>query len=169
MSKKIKIIQQRLKTAQSQKKNYVDVRRRPPEYEVGNHVFIYVISMKGHSRFGKKGKLSPRYIRPFQIPERLGPIAYRVDLSPGFEQMQNVFHVSMLRGYLQDPFHVTNYHRIALDENMEYEKWPERIIDRQVMQLRNKSIPMVKVVEVLEIEIVYTIVISVNFRAYGEI
>lgn len=68
------------------------------EYEVGDHVFVRVILMKGQSRFGKKGKLSPRYIRLFQILERLGPVVYRVALPSGFEQMHNVFHVSMLRG-----------------------------------------------------------------------
>ncbi|XP_028069602.1 uncharacterized protein LOC114272131 [Camellia sinensis] len=123
----------------------MDVRRRPLEYEVGDHVFIRVNPMKGQLRFGKKGKLSPHYIGSFQILERLGPVAYRVSLPPRTEQMHNVFHMSMLRGYLRDPFHMIDYHRIALDENMEYLEWPERIIDRQVKQLRNKSIPMVKV------------------------
>ena len=89
--------------------------------------------------------MSPRYIGPFQILERRGPVAYRVALPPGFEQIHNVFHVSMLRGYLRDPLHVINYHRIAIDDNMEYAEWPERIVDRQVKELRNKSIPMVKV------------------------
>ena len=92
-------------------------------------MFIRVTPMKGQVRFGKKGKLSPRYIGPFQILERLGPIAYRVALPPGFEQIHNVFHVSMLRSYLRDLFHVIDYHRVALDENMEYSEWPERIID----------------------------------------
>lgn len=101
--------------------------------------------MEGQLRFGKKGKLSPRYIGPFQILEIFGPVAYRVALPPGFKQMHNVFHVLILRGYLRDSFHVIDYHRIALDENMEYEEWLERIIDQQVKQLRNKSIPMVKV------------------------
>ncbi|XP_028064302.1 uncharacterized protein LOC114267463 [Camellia sinensis] len=129
-SEKIKIIQQRLKMAQSRQKNYANVRRRPLEYEVGNHVFIRANPMKGQLRFGKKGKLSPCYIGPFQILERLGSVTCRVALPLGFEQMHNVFYVSMLGGYLQDLFHVIDYHRIALDENMEYEEWLERIIDR---------------------------------------
>ncbi|GMP68716.1 hypothetical protein CsSME_00028246 [Camellia sinensis var. sinensis] len=81
--------------------------------------------MKGQVRFGKKGKLSPRCIGPFQILERLGPVAYRVALPPGFEQIHNMFHVSMLRGYFRDPFLVIDYHRVAIDENMEYAEWPE--------------------------------------------
>ena len=89
--------------------------------------------------------MSPRNIGPFQNLERLGPVAYRVASPPGFEQIHNVFHVAMLRGYLRDPFHVIDYHRVAIDENMEYAEWPKRIVDRQVKQLRIKSIPMVKV------------------------
>ncbi|XP_028075031.1 uncharacterized protein LOC114277337 [Camellia sinensis] len=101
--------------------------------------------MKDQSRFGRKGKLSPRYIGRFQILEKLSPVAHRVALPPGLEQTHNVLHMSMLRAYLRDPFHVIDYHRIALDENMEYEEWPEQIIDQQVKQLKNKSIPLVKV------------------------
>lgn len=121
-TEKIKIILQRLKTAQSRQKRYADQRKRAFEYGAGDHVLITAIPMKGQSRFGKKGKLSPRYIGPFQILKRLGPIVYRIALALGMEQMFNVFHVSMLRGYLRDPFHVIDYHRIALDDNMEYEE-----------------------------------------------
>ncbi|XP_028094959.1 uncharacterized protein LOC114294969 [Camellia sinensis] len=99
-TEKIPIIQQRLKTAQSRQKSYADQRRRDLEFEVGAHVFVKVTLMKGHARFGKKGKLSPRYIGPFQILESLGPVAYQIALPPSMEQMHNVFHVSMLRGYL---------------------------------------------------------------------
>ncbi|XP_028084416.1 uncharacterized protein LOC114285289 [Camellia sinensis] len=117
-TEKINIIQQRIKTAQSRQKSYADQRRRDLEYEVGDHVFIKVTPMKGHMRFGKKGKLTPRYIGSLQILERLGPVAYCIALPLGTEQMHNVFHVSMLRGYLKDLFHVVDYHRIALDEDM---------------------------------------------------
>ncbi|XP_028103959.1 uncharacterized protein LOC114303008 [Camellia sinensis] len=141
---KIKVIQQRLKIAHSRQKSYANV-TTPIEYEVGDHVFIRVVPMKGQSRFSKKGKLSHCYIGSFQVLERLGPVAYRVGLPPGMGQMHNVFHVSMLWGYLRNLFHVINYHQTALDENMEYEEWLEQIIDRQVKQLRNKSIPMEKV------------------------
>ncbi|XP_028061583.1 uncharacterized protein LOC114265041 [Camellia sinensis] len=143
-TKNIQIIQQRLKIAQSRQKRYADQRRRDLEFEVGDYVFIKVTLMKGQTRFGKKGKLSPRYIGPFQILERLGHVAYQIDLPPGMEQVHNVFHVSMLRGYLRDPFHVINYHQIVLDDDMVYEEKPVRILDRQVKQLRNKTIPMVK-------------------------
>ncbi|XP_028063796.1 uncharacterized protein LOC114267013 [Camellia sinensis] len=144
-TEKIKIVQQRLKTTQSRQKSYADQRRKDLEYEVGDHVFIKVTLMKGHMRFSKKGKLIPRYIRLFPILERLGLVAYHIALPPGMEQVHNIFHVSMLRGYLRNPFHVIDYHWIALDEDMMYEAWPMQIIDRLVKQLRNKTISMVKV------------------------
>ena len=87
----------------------------------------------------------PHYIGPFQILERLGPVAYRVVLPPGFELIHNVFHVSMLRDYLRDLFHVIDNHRVAIDDNMEYAEWPERIVDRQEKQKRSKSIQMEQV------------------------
>ncbi|XP_028079086.1 uncharacterized protein LOC114280873 [Camellia sinensis] len=138
---KIKVIEKRLKTAQSRQKSYADVRRRPLEYEVGDHVFIRVNPMKGQLRCSKIGKLSPRHIGPSQILKRHGLVA----LPPGIEQMHNVFHVSMLRGYLWDLFHVIDYYQIALNESMKYKEWPKWVIDRHVKQLRNKTIPIVKV------------------------
>ena len=93
----------------------------------------------------KKGKLAPRYVGPFQILERVGPVAYRVALPPNMEQVHNVFHVSMLRGYLQDLSHIIDYQLIALNDNLIYEEKPIQILDRQMKQLRSKVIPIVKV------------------------
>jgi len=71
----IKTIRKRLQVAQSRKKSYADVRRRPLEFEVGDHVFLKVSPLKGSIRFGQKGKLSPRFIRPFEILQKVGPVA----------------------------------------------------------------------------------------------
>ncbi|XP_028118064.1 uncharacterized protein LOC114315650 [Camellia sinensis] len=119
---------------------------RELEFEVGDHVFVKVTPMKGHTRFGKKGKLSPRYIGPFQILERLGPVAYQIALPPRMEQVYNVFHVSMLRGYLRDPAYIIDYQEIVLDGDMVYKEKPIRILDRQVKQLKNKTILMKHIV-----------------------
>ena len=142
-TEKVKIIRERLKTAQSRQKSYADNRRRDLEFDVDSHVFIKVTPMKGHPRFGKRGKLTPRYVGPFQILERVGPVAYRVALPPHMSQVHNVFHISMLRGYLADPSHVIDHHQIELDDKLTYEEKPLRILDRQVKQLRNREIPMV--------------------------
>lgn len=93
----------------------------------------------------KRGKLTPRYVGPFQILEKVGPVAYRIALPPHMSQIHNVFHVSMLRRYLSDPSHIIDYHQIVLTDELTYEEKPIRILDRQVKQLRNQEIPMVKV------------------------
>lgn len=101
--------------------------------------------MKRVSRFGKKCKLAPHYIGPFEILERVNPVANRLALPPELSQVHNVFHLSMLRKYIRDPLHVIDHSGIVVNENLGYEEKPMIIIDRQVKQLRNKSIPMVKV------------------------
>ena len=106
------LIRQRLLTAQSRQKSYVDVRRRPLEFEVGDHVFLKVMPKRGVVKFGKRGKLSLRFIGPFEILERVGTIAYRLALPPNMLGVYDVFHVSMLRRYTPDPAHVVDWGEI---------------------------------------------------------
>ena len=87
--------------AQSRQKSYVDVRRRPLEFEVGDHVFLKVMPKRGVVRFGKRGKLLPRFVGPFEILKRVGTVAYRLALPPSMSGVHEVFHVSMLRKYTQ--------------------------------------------------------------------
>ncbi|KAL5576909.1 hypothetical protein UlMin_018608 [Ulmus minor] len=101
--------------------------------------------MKGVMRFGKKGKLSPRYIGPFEILERIGKVAYRLTLPPELSSVHNVFHVSMLRKYVSDPSHVLENERIEVHEDRTYEEQPVQILDCKDKMLRNKVIPLVKV------------------------
>ena len=101
--------------AQSLQKSCVDVRRRPLEFEVGDHVFLKVMPKRGVVRFGKHGKLSPRFIGPFEILERIGTVAYRSALSPRMTDVHVVFHVSMLREYTPDPAHVVDWGQIEVD------------------------------------------------------
>ena len=109
-AKKIKVIQDRLRTAQSRQKSYADQRRKDLEFEVGDHVLLKVSPIRGVVRFGqKKGKLSPRYFGPFQILDRIGRVAYRLILLPKLFGIHNVFHISMLRKYVQDSSHVIDY------------------------------------------------------------
>ena len=96
-TEKIKSVQQRLVTAQSRQKSYADNRRRPLEFQVGDHVFLKVQPRRGIVRFGQKGKLAPRFIGPFEILQRIGEVAYRLALPPQLSGVHNVFHVSMLR------------------------------------------------------------------------
>ncbi|KAA0036178.1 DNA/RNA polymerases superfamily protein [Cucumis melo var. makuwa] len=89
----------------SRQKSYADVRHKDLEFDVGDMVFLKVAPMKGVLRFEKKGKLSPRFVRPFEILERIGPVAYRLTLPPSFSAVHDVFHVSMLRKYVANPMH----------------------------------------------------------------
>ncbi|KAL5574279.1 hypothetical protein UlMin_023876 [Ulmus minor] len=126
-------------------KSYADRRRRPLEFQVGDSIFLKVAPMKGVMRFGKKGKLSPRFIGPFEILERIGKVAYKLALPPELSSVHNVFHVSMLKKYVSDPSHVLEHEPIQVNEDLTYEEKPVQILDRKDKTLRNKVIPLVKV------------------------
>ncbi|XP_017972551.1 PREDICTED: uncharacterized protein LOC108661165 [Theobroma cacao] len=96
-------------------------------------------------RFGKKGKLSPQYIGPFEILERVRAIAYRLAPPPDLSNIHPVFHVSMLRKYNPNPSHVIRYETIQLKDDLTYEEQPIAILDRQVKKLRSKNVASVKV------------------------
>jgi len=98
-------IREHIKVAQSRQKSYADKRRGPLEFQVGDKVFLKVSQTRGVKRFRVRGKLSPRYIRPYEIIEKLNPVAYHLDLLVEFEHVHNVFHISQLRKYIPDPDH----------------------------------------------------------------
>ena len=95
--------------------------------------------------FGKRGKLSPRYIGPFEIVERIGPVAYRLDLPEELSRVHNVFHISMLRKYISDPSHVLETPQIELSDDLSYVEQPVQILGREEKELRNKTISLVRV------------------------
>jgi hypothetical protein len=101
--------------------------------------------MKGVMRFGRKGKLSPRFIGPLEILERIGTVAYRLALPPNLSGIHDVFHVSMLKKYVPDVTHVLESESLQIQPNMTYEETPMRILDKKEQVLRNKSISLVKV------------------------
>ncbi|KAA0045842.1 pol protein [Cucumis melo var. makuwa] len=117
----IQKIRARMLTAQSRQKSYADVRRKDLEFEVRDMVFLKVAPMKGVLRFEKKGKLSPRFVGPFEILERIDPVAYRLALPPSLSAVHDVFHVSMLRKYVADPTHVVDFEPLQISENLSYE------------------------------------------------
>ena len=96
---KVQVIRQRLKVASDRQKSYADLKMRDIEYEVGDKVFLKVSPWRKILRFGKKGKLSLRFIGPYEILERISPVAYHLALPPELAKLQNVFHVLMLRRY----------------------------------------------------------------------
>ncbi|KAA3461164.1 Retrotransposable element Tf2 [Gossypium australe] len=103
---KVKVICDSLKSTSDRQKSYADLKRKEIEFQVGDKVFLKVSPWKKVLRFGKKGKLSPRFIGPYEIIERIGPLAYRLTLPAELGRIHNVFHVSMLQRYLSDPSHV---------------------------------------------------------------
>ena len=142
---KIRLIRERLKATQSRQKSHADKRRRDIEFDVGDHVFIKVSPLKGVMRFGKTNKLSPRFVGPFEILEKIGSVAYRVALPPALSKIHNVFHISNLRKYVPDSKHVIEYEPLQIQENLSYEEIPIKILDRKEQVLRTKTIPIVKV------------------------
>ncbi|XP_050233108.1 uncharacterized protein LOC126681605 [Mercurialis annua] len=100
--------------------------------------------MKGIIRFGKKGKLAPRYVGQYQIVERIGSVAYKLDLPPEMSQVHPVFHISILRKYVSDPSRVIQPQAVGVSEELTYEEQSVQIVDTQIRHLRTKKIPMVK-------------------------
>ncbi|GJS66294.1 putative reverse transcriptase domain-containing protein [Tanacetum coccineum] len=134
-----------LKEARSRQKSYADKHRRDLEFQVGDRVFLKVSPFRGVKRFGIKGKLSPRFIGPFEILERIGEVSYRLALPPQLSHVHDVFHVSLLRGYHYHPLHVASYPFDQIQPDMSLSEEPESILDRQERVMRNKVIPFVKI------------------------
>ncbi|XP_073132798.1 uncharacterized protein [Henckelia pumila] len=144
MSDKVKLIQSRLKQAQDRHAKYANVRRRPLSFEQGDRVFLKISPFQGTVRFGKRGKLSPRYIGSYEILDRVGNLAYKLALPPALSGIHDV-HVSMLRKYQPDSSHVLQPDEAELDKTLIYFERPIQILDRKDNQLRNKSVQLVKV------------------------
>ena len=121
---KVSLIRQCLLTGQSRQKSYADVRRRPLELEVGDHVFLKVMPKRGVVRFGRRGKLSSRVIEPFEILERIGTVVYRLALPPSMSGVHEVFQVSILRKYIPNPAHVVDWGQIEVDTDGTFEEGP---------------------------------------------
>ncbi|KAK6151920.1 hypothetical protein DH2020_014555 [Rehmannia glutinosa] len=130
----------------SRQKSYADKRRKDLEFEVGDEVFLRLSPRKGLINPKKGGKLSPRYVGPYKILQRIGNLAYRLELPTPYAGMHDVFHVSRLKKYQPDPEHIITRDTPPLMENLSYTERPIRIIDQQIRQLRKREIPMVKVV-----------------------
>ncbi|XP_068483188.1 uncharacterized protein [Phaseolus vulgaris] len=135
-----------MKASQSRQKSYADQRRKPLEFAAGDHVFMRVTPTKGVGRAIKSRKLSPKFVGPYQILKKIGPVAYEIALPPQLANLHNVFHVSQLRKYIPDPSHVLEVDNVQIKDNLSFEAKPVRIEDHQSKQLRGKTISMVKVV-----------------------
>ncbi|GJX22391.1 putative reverse transcriptase domain-containing protein [Tanacetum coccineum] len=144
-TKNIFKIRDRMQAAHDRQKSYADKRRRPLKFEVGGKVMLKVAPWKGVMRFGKCGKLNHHYIGPFQIIERIGLVAYRLELPQELSRVHNVFHVYNLKKCLSDDTLVIPLEEIQLDDKLNFVEEPVEIIDRKVKQLKRSHIPIVKV------------------------
>ena len=142
---KIELIRQRLVASQNRQSKYANQHRKDIEFETGDLVLLKVSPWKGVLRFGKKGKLSPRFIGPFEILKRVGKVAYELALPPNLQHIHNVFHVSMLRRYHSDVSHIIEYETVEIQPDLSYEEKPVEILDRKEQVLRNKNISLVRV------------------------
>ncbi|XP_070026025.1 uncharacterized protein [Nicotiana sylvestris] len=128
---KVKLIQERLRTAQSRQKSYADQKACDVSFMVGEKVLLKVSPIKGIVGFGRKGKLRPRFIGPFEALRQVGEVVYELTLPPSLSGVHPMFHVSMIRTYYADLSHVLDFSTIHLDESLGYEEEPVAIVDRQ--------------------------------------
>ncbi|GJU45707.1 putative reverse transcriptase domain-containing protein [Tanacetum coccineum] len=144
-TKKIKQIKDRLKTVRDHQKSYADRRRKPLEFSVGDYVLLKVSPWKGVVRFGKKGKLAPRFVGPFEIIEKVGPVAYRLDLPEELNGVHDTFHVSNLKKCLADPTLKVPLDEIRVDDKLNFMEESMQILEREFKKFKRSRIAIVKV------------------------
>ncbi|GJT12145.1 putative reverse transcriptase domain-containing protein, partial [Tanacetum coccineum] len=138
-------IKQRIQTARDRQKSYADLKRKPMEFQVGDKVMLKVSPWKGVVRFGKRGKLNPRYVGPFKVLKKVGAVAYKLELPQELSRVHNTFHVSNLKKcYSDDPL-VVLLEGLQVDDKLYFVEEPVEIMDRKVKQLRQSRVPIVKV------------------------
>ncbi|GJY89100.1 putative reverse transcriptase domain-containing protein [Tanacetum coccineum] len=142
---KISQIKDRLKAARDHQKSYADKRRKPLEFSVGDHVWLKVSPWKGVVRFRKKGKLAPRFFRPFEIVAKVSPVAYRLDLPEEFNSVHDTFHVSNLNKCLVDQTLQVPLDEIQVDAKLNFVEEPMEILEREFKKLKRSRIAIVKV------------------------
>ncbi|GJZ74743.1 putative reverse transcriptase domain-containing protein [Tanacetum coccineum] len=143
-TEKIVQIKSRIQAARDRQKSYADVRRKPLEFQVGDKVMLKVSSWKGVIRFGKRGKLNPRYIGPFKINAKFETVAYRLELPEQLSQVHNTFHISNLKKFLSNKTLAIPLDEIQINDKLQFVEEPIEIMDREVKRLKQNFIPIVK-------------------------
>src|SRR4051812_5516213 len=141
----VRVIREHLKAAQSRQKSNYDRKHKEMVYQPGEYAYLRVTPMRGTHRFGIKGKLAPRYIGPFRILSRSGPVAYRLELPRNLSQVHDVFHVSQLRRCFKDPICEVEHDMIELQQDLTYQEHLSRILDQSERKTRNKTVKFLKV------------------------
>nr|GFB43447.1 putative reverse transcriptase domain-containing protein [Tanacetum cinerariifolium] len=144
-TEKIIQIKQRMQAARDRQKSYADLKRKPMEFQVGDKVMLKVSPWKGVVRFGKRGKLNPRYVGPFKVLERVGDVAYKLDLPEELSRVHNTFHVSNLKKCHADGPLTVLLDGLHFEDKLHFIEEPVEIVDREVKRLKQSRIPLVKV------------------------
>ncbi|GKB23565.1 putative reverse transcriptase domain-containing protein [Tanacetum coccineum] len=144
-TEKIIQIKKRIQAARDRQKSYADRRRKPLEFQVGDKAMLKVSPWKGVIRFGKQGKLNPRYIRPFKILAKVGMVAYRLELPDQLSCVYSTFHVSNLKKCFSDEPLAIPLDEIQIDDKLNFIEEPVKIMDREVKRLKQSRILIVKV------------------------
>ncbi|GKE57870.1 putative reverse transcriptase domain-containing protein, partial [Tanacetum coccineum] len=134
-----------IQAARDRQKSYANIRRKPMVFQVGDRVMLKVSPWKGVVRFGKRGKLNPRYVGPFKVIERVRTIAYKLDLPPQLSRVHNTFHVSNLKKCLSDESLVIPLEELRVDDKLHFVEEPVEVMDREIKQLKRSRIPIIKV------------------------
>nr|GEX90601.1 putative reverse transcriptase domain-containing protein [Tanacetum cinerariifolium] len=122
-----------------------DVRRKPLEFQVGDRVMLKVSPWKGVVLFGKRGKLNPRYIGPFKVLDKLGTVAYRLELPKKLSRVHSIFYVSNLKKCLSDEPLAISLDEVHIDDKLRFVEEPVEVMDREVKRLKQSRIPIIKV------------------------
>ncbi|GKC22352.1 putative reverse transcriptase domain-containing protein [Tanacetum coccineum] len=141
-TEKIVQIKQRMQAARDRQKSYADLKRKPMEFQVGDKVMVKVSPWKGVVRFGKQGKLNPRYVGPFKVLGKVGEVAYKLELP---EELSNTFHVSNLKKCYADESLAVPLNGLHFDDKLQFVEEPVEIMNREVKRLKQSRIPLVKV------------------------
>nr|GEY98152.1 putative reverse transcriptase domain-containing protein [Tanacetum cinerariifolium] len=162
-TEKIVQIKQRLQAACDRQKSYADVRRKPLEFQVGDKVMLKVSPWKGVVRFGKRGKLNPRYIGPFKVLVKVGTVAYRLKLAQQLSRVHRTFHVSNLKKCLSDEPLAIPLDELHIDDKLHFVKEPVEIMEREIKRLRQSRILIIKVIlDVIKLSIIFWYALALN-------
>ncbi|GKC76721.1 hypothetical protein Tco_1127495, partial [Tanacetum coccineum] len=144
-TEKIIQIKQRMQAARDRQKSYAEMKRKPMEFQVGDKVMLKVWPWKGVVRFGKRGKLNLRYVGPFKVLEKVGEVAYKLELPEELSRVHNTFHVSNLKKCHVDEPLAVSLDGLHLDDKLHFVEEPVEIVGREVKRLKQSRIPLIKV------------------------
>ncbi|GKD76864.1 putative reverse transcriptase domain-containing protein, partial [Tanacetum coccineum] len=144
-TKKIVQIKSRIEAARDRQKSYANIRRKPMVFQVGDKVMLKVLPWKGVVRFGKRGKLNPRYVGPFKMIERVRMVAYKLELPQQLSRVHNTFHVSNLKKCMSDESLVIPLEELRVDDKLHFVEEPVEVMDREIKQLKRSRIAIIKV------------------------